>query len=94
MDYTPLNYEGFEQYLIKETTHKYWGGFQYEFAFDNKYGVRVLKHDESFGNVCDLFEIEILFEGKMTYDTIIEQGYVGWLTNEDVIDFLEQIMNK
>ena len=35
--YTPLNYEGFEQYLIKEGSHSGYGGFVYEFKFDNNY---------------------------------------------------------
>ena len=67
--WTPLNYEGFEQYLIKKSTHKYWGGFQYEFQFDNGFGASVIKHDE----------------------TVIADNVIGWLTNEEVIDYLKAI---
>ena len=66
--WTPLNYEGFEQYLMKKSTHKYFGGFQYEFQFDNGFGASVIKHDESYGNVDDLFELGVLDEnGELKY---------------------------
>lgn len=91
--WTPLNYEGFEQYLISESTHKYWGGFQYVFQFDNGFGASVIKHDESYGNVDDLFELAILYDGEITYDSFFQYGVKGWLTNNNVINYLNKIKN-
>jgi hypothetical protein len=92
--WTPLNYEGFEQYLIKKSTHKYWGGFQYEFQFDNGFGASVIKHNESYGNIDDLFELGVLDEnGELTYETDITNNVIGWLTNEEVIEYFKAIQS-
>ena len=91
--YTPLNYEGFKQYLIKEGSHSGYGGFVYEFKFDNNYGASVIKHDCTFGNVDDLFELAILYNGQMTYKENSSQNVFGWLTQDEVIGYLEYIKN-
>lgn len=92
--WTPLNYEGFEQHLMKKSTHKHFGGFQYEFQFDNGFGASVIKHNESYGNVDDLFELAVLNEyGEITYDTYIADNVIGWLTNEEVIECFKQIQS-
>jgi hypothetical protein len=92
--WTPLNYEGFEQHLMKKSTHKHFGGFQYEFQFDNGFGASVIKHNESYGNVDDLFELAVLNEdGEITYDTYIADNVIGWLTNEEVIDYFKAIQS-
>ena len=93
-NWTPLNYEGFEQYLMQKSTHKFLGGFQYEFQFDNGFGASVIKHDGSYGNVDDLFELAVLNEnGEITYDTYIADNVLGWLTNEEVIECFKQIQS-
>lgn len=93
-NWTPLNYEGFEQYLIKKSTHKFLGGFHYEFQFDNGFGASVIKHDLSYGNVDDLFELGVLDEnGELTYETVITDNVIGWLTNEEVIDYFKAIQS-
>jgi hypothetical protein len=93
MEYTALNYEGFGQYLIKEGSHIGYGGLVYEFKFDNNYGASVIKHDCSYGNVDDLFELAVLYDGQITYDTDFTQDVIGWLTQDEVIEFLEHIKN-
>ena len=93
MDYTALNYEGFEQYLTKEGSHIGYGGFVYEFKFDNNYGASVVKHDCSYGNVDDLFELAVLYNGQITYDSDLTQDVIGWLTQDEVIGHLEYIRN-
>ena len=82
--WTPLNYEGFEQYLIKEGTHPGYGGFTYEFVFKDRLIVSVIKHDCSYGNVDDLFEIAILV------DDVVEE-VIGWKTNDEVLKLLNEI---
>ena len=91
--WTPLNYEGFEQYLIKEGSHIGYGGFVYEFKFDNNYGASVVKHDCSYGNVDDLFELAVLYNGQITYNEDLTQDVIGWLTQDEVIGHLEYIKN-
>ena len=91
MEYTALNYEGFEQYLTKEGSHIGYGGLVYEFKFDNNYGASVVKHDCSYGNADDLFELAVLYNGQITYDTDLTQDVIGWLTQDEVIGHLEYI---
>lgn len=90
MEYTLLNYEGFEQYLVDSNV--YCNGFCYEFQFENNYGASVIKHNYSYGNENDLFELAVLDnDGKLTFDTSITNDVLGWLTNEEVIEYFKAI---
>ena len=92
MAYTMLNYEGFEQWLVDSNV--YCNGFCYEFQFDNGYGASVIKHDYSYGHANDLFELAVLDEdGNITYETYITEDVIGWLDNDEVLDYLNQIQN-
>ncbi len=93
MNYTELNYDGFERYLINEGPHPFMGGLCYEFKFDNEFGASVVKHSGSYGNMNDLFELAVLKNGSITYTTEITDDVLGWLSNEEVIEALENIMN-
>ena len=92
-DGTPLKYEGFEQYKINPK-----GPGQWLFKFDNNYGASVIKHWGSYGYEDDLFELAVLeFDKKgnthITYKTPITDDVVGYLTNNDVIRYLNKIKN-
>lgn len=89
MDYTLLNYEGFEQYLLDSNV--FCDGYCYEFQFENNYGASVIKHSYSYGNEDDLFELAVLDDRSITYDTCIANDVLGWLTNEEVIEYFKQI---
>jgi hypothetical protein len=91
-NWTPLNYEGYEEYLIREGTHPGYGGYTYGFIFNNGYGASVIKHDCSYGNVDDLFELAVLNAyGDIVYIEEIGEDVIGWLTNEEVIEYFERI---
>ena len=89
MDYTLLNYEGFEQYLLDSNV--FCDGYCYEFQFENNYGASVIKLSYSYGNEDDLFELAVLDDRSITYDTCIANDVLGWLTNEEVIEYFKQI---
>ena len=93
MEYTALNYVGFEDYLVEESTGSLFGGFCYEFAFPNEYGASVVKHSISYGSNEDLFELAVLKNGYLCYTTEITDDVKGWLTNDEVIKYLVMIMN-
>lgn len=90
-----LNYEGFETNLISEEPS--FGGVQYRFRFDNRYGASVIKHKYSYGSDDDLWELAVLFysvvcpKGEITYDTPITEDVEGYLTDEEVRNLLAQI---
>ena len=90
MEYTALNYKGFEKYLVSENDG-FFGGLAYEFKFDNNYGASIIKHGGSYGNKDDLFELAVLYDGYITYSTEITGDVLGWLTNDDVLFYLSEI---
>ena len=90
-----LNYEGFETNLISKEPS--FGGVQYRFKFDNRYGASVIKHKYSYGSADDLWELAVLGysavypRGKLTFDTPITEDVEGYLTDEEVRNLLAQI---
>lgn len=88
-----LNYEGFENYLLKEVERR--GGIQYVFKFENNYGASVIKNPGSYGYGMDLWELGVLwFTGEyydLHYGTDITDDVLGYLTNEEVLEILKRI---
>lgn len=93
-----LNYEGFEDYLLKRTVlddHR--KGVQYMFKFPNHYGASVIKHTWSYGYEGDLWELGVIRFGTdddvwgLDYDTEITDDVIGFLTDDDVRDLLKRI---
>lgn len=90
MQYTKLNYEGFERYF-KNISIEFLGGFRYVFKFPNGYGASVIKHFASYGNEQDLFELAVLKDGNLCYTTPITNDVIGYLNNDEVLELLERI---
>lgn len=96
---TPLNYEGFEEYRIKNNTDYVGNGWsdkqQWIFRFENGYGASIIKHYGSYGWEEDLFELAVLIfednEFDLCYSTPITDDVIGHLTNNDVIRYLNKI---
>lgn len=68
---------------------------QYVFRFENDYGASLIKRPGSYGYRKDLWELAVLYfdgdEREITYDTEITDDVLGYLTDEEVIMYLEQI---
>ncbi len=90
MKYTKLNYEGFENYLVFFGNDLF-GGIRYEFKFENRYGASVIKRIGSYGSQYDLFEVAVLKDGHLCYDTEITDDVIGYLSNERVLELLQRI---
>lgn len=89
-----LNYEGFEENLVKSRALH--GGIQYQFKFENSYGASVVKHDFSDGHQMNQWELGVIkWDDENNWDlyycTPVTDDIVGYLTDEDVRDFLKQI---
>lgn len=62
--------------------------------FDNGYGVSVVKHDYSYGGREGLYELAVLdSEGSLTYDTEITGDVLGYLTPEDVSQYMIMVQD-
>lgn len=63
------------------------------YKFDNGYGASVVCHLGSYGAPNGLFEVAVMKNGKIVYDTPITNDVVGWLDFADVAEVLEKIKN-
>lgn len=102
MKHLNLNYEGFEEYLVKrkDIPTIYWTeeapGVRYVFRFENNYGASIIKLFGSYGYEEDLWELAVIQfneDGKyyLTDDTPITEDVEGYLTDEDVRNLLARI---
>lgn len=63
-------------------------------TFTNGYGASVISNEYSYGGKEGLFEIAVLdYTGCITYDTSITDDVIGYLTKDEVIEYLVQISN-
>ncbi|MDJ1090700.1 hypothetical protein QNJ39_03760 [Macrococcus caseolyticus] len=66
-------------------------GTQYGFLFDNEYGASVVNHSFSYTNGDDEWELAVLKNGRLTYDTHITDDVIGHLKVVDVLKILDEI---
>lgn len=97
---TDLKYDNYKEYEDLEGMEKFnktfaiWGdSYNHRFKFPNGYGASVIKHYGSYGYEEDLFELAVLKEGKLCYDTEITNDVIGYLKNDEVLELLERIKN-
>lgn len=64
---------------------------QYKFKFPNQYGASVIKAPYSYGYFWDLWELAILKNDKLCYNTPIAFDVIGFLSDTAVNDLLDQI---
>ena len=67
------------------------GGVQLLYDCANGYGASVVQHDFSYGGKKGLFELAVLMDGYICYDTPITDGVLGWLKVSDVLEVLDKI---
>ena len=91
--------ERFEEYLLKQWYDDFDEGLHKIYKFPNKYGASVIKTRFSYGGDQNLWGLAVLIFGyksddySITYDTPITHDVLGYLTDEEVANTLEQIKN-
>ena len=72
-------------------------GVQAKQFFDNGYGISVVRFKGSYGYEQGLYEGAVLKgteeESDICYDTKIADGVIGYLTEEEVEDLLNEVGN-
>lgn len=63
----------------------------YHYEFKNGYGASVLRSSYSFGGDRGLFELAVLKGGDICYNTPITNDVIGYLTADEVTEYLQQI---
>lgn len=84
---------------IDKELHKYYRKSkmygQWLFKFKNNYGASVVKHYGSYGFENDKFELAVIYwddkDFNLTYNTPITDDVIGYLTNEQVMEYLYKI---
>jgi hypothetical protein len=66
-------------------------GTQARVFFPNGYGASVIKSDMSYGGNDGLYELAVLKDGKLCYDTSVTSDVLGHLSEQDVESYLNQI---
>ena len=65
--------------------------FHKEYIFDNGYGASVVRTQMSYGHKEGLFELAVIKDDKLCYDTPITGDVIGWLYWGEVESYLEEI---
>jgi len=77
---------------LKFETHGLGQGIQTKMVFDNGYGVSIVRTPWSYGNSDGLYELAVLdVDGQLTYDTPITNDVIGYLSEEEVSNTMEQV---
>lgn len=92
--YTPLSQNATDR--LKELASKYkeepiHDGLHYVAEFPNGYGISIIKHYGSYGGPEDEFEIAVLKDGGLYYDTEITNDVIGWLSESEVMAYAMRI---
>lgn len=87
--------EKFKEYLKIDEEHL--GGPHKVYKFPNNYGASVIKNPYSYGGEQNLWEVGVVFfdedNYELTYSTPITNDVLGYLSDEEVENTLEQIKN-
>jgi hypothetical protein len=81
---------------LKFETHPNFGyGFdtQATMNFENGYGVSVVTGDAAYSSESQPYEVAILKDDKLCYDTHITNDVLGHNTEESVTHIMEQVQN-
>lgn len=89
-DLLNLNYKTFEDIDFQP----HWAGIIGKIMFENGYGASVIRTEQSYGGSRGLYELAVLDnDGKLTYDTPITDDVLGFLSPEEVTNYLIQIQD-
>lgn len=61
------------------------------YKFDNDYSASVVSNAMTYGGNEGLFEVAVLKDGKIVYDTPVTNDVVGWLDFAGVANILAEI---
>lgn len=67
------------------------GGYSAKHTFPNGYTASVITGGHSYSNDEEPYEIAVMYNGYLCYDTPITDDVVGYLTEDAANDILQQI---
>ncbi len=67
------------------------GGIAARLTFPNGYGVSVVRGPATYGGPAGLYELAVMHEGRIVYDTPVTEDVLGWLSEGDVTERLNEV---
>ena len=64
---------------------------QAKHTFENGYTVSVITGNHAYGNSSAPYDLAVMFDGKLCYDTPITDDVLGYLTAKEVEEIMQQI---
>lgn len=87
-----IKFGNYEPKLEKVTTDIHNGpAMQHIYFFANGYGASVIQNCYSYGHEYGLYELAVLKDGRLCYDTPITSNVIGYLTADKVAEYLQRI---
>jgi hypothetical protein len=83
----------FEDLNFTTINESHMQGKRCRIEFNNGYGASVVSHDYSYGGKNGLYEVAVLKDNDICYDTPITNDVIGYLTEDEVSDILIKIQN-
>ena len=68
-------------------------GSQRIYKFPNGYGASVVCHKHSYGGKDGLYELAVLRDDEIVYNTPITSDVIGWLSMSEAEQVLQQVKN-
>ena len=59
--------------------------------FENEYGISVITGKGAYSNSENPYEIAVLYNGEITYNTDITDNVIGWQNEDNVTDIMKKI---
>lgn len=81
----------FKDHAISKDSLLFNGHKQAMLNFDNGYGVSVLFGKSFYSNGVDTFELAVLKDGKLCFDTHITNEVVGYINSDKVTELMKLI---
>ena len=85
------NKKDFESHSEFVKYHGRMDGAQWWFKFDNGYGASVITGGLAYCNEGQPYELAVLKDNDLCYDTPITDNTIGYLTSSEVYDLLDRI---
>jgi len=67
------------------------GGIAARHTFPNGYSVSVVRGSGTYGAEAGLYELAVMHDGKLVYDTPVTDDVLGWLTEGDVTERMNEV---
>ena len=84
----------FEELNFKKVEEKCMCGIEFIQArvdFENGYGASVVRGYGTYGVEAGLYELAVVHNGELCYDSGLTDDVVGWLMPDEITEWLEKI---